>query len=166
MILAYIQGAKKILCRVYLKCKTGLQLTDSQLLEILRLLYGLADSGDYWHGTFLRHLKSDLGMQSTACNLSLFYKHIQSTLKGLVATHVDDNLSTGNKQFENETRVTSKKFDAKPRTYDNLTFAGVTISTNTDWSRIMQQTEYAHKIQLLNKGCTYEEFRSKRHELA
>lgn len=30
----------------------------------------------------------------------------------------------------------------------------------------MQQTEYAHKIQLLNKGCTYEEFRSKRHELA
>lgn len=30
----------------------------------------------------------------------------------------------------------------------------------------MQQTEYAHKIQHLDKTCTFEEFRFKRHELA
>lgn len=76
MTLAYIQGASKIMQQVYLKWKPGFQLTDDQLLEILRPLYGLADSGDYWHGTFLKHLKSDLNMQSTACDPSLFFKQI------------------------------------------------------------------------------------------
>lgn len=68
MTLAYIQGADQILRKVYIKCKPELQLRADQLLEVLRPLYGLADSGNYWHAAFLRHLKQDVGMQSTACD--------------------------------------------------------------------------------------------------
>lgn len=46
MTLAYIQGAKKILRRVYLKGIPEFQLTHDQLLQKLRPLYGLADSDD------------------------------------------------------------------------------------------------------------------------
>lgn len=166
MTLAYIQGAKNIMRKVYLKGELEFQPSDAQLLKILRPLYGLADSGDYWHANFLQHLKSDLNMQSTACDLSFFYKHMQAALHGLMATHVDDTLSAGNHKFDDETRITGIMFDAKPRTYDNLTFAGVTINTNPDGSRLMHQTEYAQKIQPLDKNCTYEEFRSRRHKLA
>lgn len=66
MTIAYMQGAEKILRKAYLKEKPEFQLKDDQLLEILRPLYGLADSGDYWHATFLKHLKSDTNMQSTS----------------------------------------------------------------------------------------------------
>lgn len=45
MTLAYIQGVKKILRKVYVKGKPELQLTEYQLLEALRPLYGLANSG-------------------------------------------------------------------------------------------------------------------------
>lgn len=166
MTLAYIQGAERILRKVYLKGKPEFQLAPNQLLEILRPLYGLADSGDYWHATFLRHLKQDLEMRPSACDLSLFFKQLNGSLQGLVATHVDDTLSAGNSGFEKYTQITAKRFDAKPREYENLTFAVVTIETNADGSRKMHQAQYANKLQVLHKECKYEEFRSRRHELA
>lgn len=60
-----------------MKGKPELQLPENQLLEILRPLYGLADSEDYWHDMFLGNIKGDLKMQSKACDLSLFFKHVQ-----------------------------------------------------------------------------------------
>lgn len=75
--LAYIQGAKRVLRKVYVKGKPEFQLVPDQLLETLTPLYGLSDSVDYWHTTFLRHLKKDLEMCSTACDLSLFFKQAQ-----------------------------------------------------------------------------------------
>lgn len=87
----------------------------SQLIEILCTFYWLADSGDYWHGTFLENLTADINMQSTACDLSLLYKHVRSTLHGSVATQVDVTIRNGDQQFENQTCITSENVDAKPR---------------------------------------------------
>lgn len=86
-------------------------------------------------------------------------------LQGIVATHVDDTLSAGDRIFEKDAQLTAKRFDAKPRQYDTLGFAGVSIETKSDGSRLMHQAKYAARIQLLDKGCSYEEFRSWRHEL-
>lgn len=47
---------------------------------------------------------------STVCDLSVFFKHAANKLQGLVATHVEDTLRTGNKKFEMETRATARKF--------------------------------------------------------
>lgn len=83
-----------------------------------------------------------------------------------MATHVDETLAAGCSTFEQETRKTAKQFDAKPREFQNLTFAGVSIETNSDGSRLMHQAQYADKIELLKKDCSFETFRSRRHELA
>lgn len=105
-------------------------------------------------------------MQTAANDLALFSKIIQSKLSGLTATHVDDTLSAGDASFEKLSQLTGKVFDAKPRQYENLTFAGVTVETMEDGSRLMHQADYGNKISLLEKGCTFEEFKSRRHELA
>lgn len=136
--------------------KQEFRLSSNQLLEILRSLYGLADSGDYWHATFLKHTKKDLGVSSTAWDLSLFFKQIHGSLHGFSATHVDDTLSAGNTKFETETRQTPKRFEAKPRPYDKLNFTGVASTTCEDGSRLIHQTEYAQKLQSLHEDCTYE----------
>lgn len=75
------------------------------LLETILPLYGPAGSGDYLHATFLRHIKPDLVMTLIASDLSLLYRtvQIQLQLHGLIATHVDDTLSTGTKLFEHQT---------------------------------------------------------------
>lgn len=96
----------------------------------------------------MKHLKKDLTMQSTACDLSLFFRIVQSRLQGITATHVDDTLSGGDPSFEKTTRLTGKIFDVKPREYDNVTFAGVTILTRNDGSRVMHQAEYGKKLEL------------------
>lgn len=166
MTVACIQGADEILRKIYVKGKPEFQLAPNQLLEILRPLYGLADSGDCWHETFLRHLKKGLGMNSTACDLSLFFKHIKGALHGIVATHVDDTLSSGDKIFEKESQVTGQRADSKPRQYDTLNLSGVSIETLRHGSRLMHQSQYAAKIELLHKNCGYEKFRSRPHELA
>lgn len=165
MTQAYLQGAERILRKVYIKGKPEFQLEDYELLEVLRPLYGLADAGDYWHAKFLRHLKKDLGMTTTASDLSFHFKRVQNELHGMIATHVDDTLCAGNRNFQKETLETARRFDAKSRELGTFTFAGVVITTTPDGSRTMHQYPYAKKLAVLDKKCSFPDFRSRRHEL-
>lgn len=45
------------------------RLDAGQLLKQLKPLYGLSDSGDYWHMTFSSHFMDDLKMVPTAGGL-------------------------------------------------------------------------------------------------
>lgn len=65
------------------------------LLGLLRPLYGLPDTGDYWHATFASHMKNELGMLQSFGDFALFFKHVNGELMGLASTYVDDNLLTG-----------------------------------------------------------------------
>lgn len=165
MTQAYLQGAERILRKVYIRGKPEFQLEYDELLEILRPLYGLADAGDYWHATFLRHLKGDLQMTTTATDLSFHFRRVQDALRGMIATHVDDTLGAGTPEFEQDTLKTASKFEAKPRELGNFTFAGVVIVTNKDGTRTMHQSPYAQKLDVLRGDCPFAEFRSRRHEL-
>lgn len=55
--------AGRIIRNVYVKGKPEFQLSANQLLQVLRLLYGLTDSVDYFPTTLLNNLKKDIGMQ-------------------------------------------------------------------------------------------------------
>lgn len=84
----------------------------------------------------------------------------------MTTTHVDDTLIALDPKLEKKTQLTGKFLDVKVREYENITFLWVTIVTRDDASRLMNQGEYRRKINLVDKLCSYEQFRSRRHEIA
>jgi hypothetical protein len=89
---AYLQSAEKLLRDVYIKQTKEFLMGPGQILKLLRPLYGLADSGDYWGRTLSNHMRKDLGMESTTGDPALFFKSIEEKLSGLCATYADDTL--------------------------------------------------------------------------
>ena len=71
---AYLQSASKLLHEFYLRPNKHLQAPAGYILKLLRPLYGLADSGDYWHATFAAHLKKNLRIQTVASDMSLLFR--------------------------------------------------------------------------------------------
>ncbi len=162
---AYLQSAEKLMREVYARPTKEFCLPSDQLLRLLKPLYGLPDSGDYWHSTFAKHLRDDLLMSCTAGDLSLFFKVVHGKLAGITGAYVDDTLGAGDEDFQKESEKTQEKFESKPREFDNFVFAGIEIEKTED-GFLMHQERYAQKIDLLSKDCTFSDFRSKRQELA
>ena len=158
---AYLQSAGTLLREVYLKPSKEFELSSNQLLKLLKPLYGLADSGDYWNFTFADHIKKDLHMTNTAGDLSLFFKSAHGKLCGLMGTYVDDSLLAGNHQFVQHTNKTLQKFDSKDREFDNTRFAGVYINTQKN-GFLLHQKEYIKRLKKASTSSTFREFRSTR----
>jgi hypothetical protein len=72
---AYLQSSENLKRKVYLKPSKEFELPSDHFLELLKPLYGLSDSGDYWNETITRHLKEDIEMSTISGDMSLFYKH-------------------------------------------------------------------------------------------
>ena len=162
---AYLQSADKLMREVYVKPSREFRLSHDKLLRLLKPLYGLSDSGDYWHVTFTRHLTEELGMTHTTGDLSLFFKVIHDELSGITGAYVDDTIGAGTPAFENTSRLTEQRFQSKEREFDSITFAGIEIDRK-EYGFIMHQTRFARKVKQLHLDCTYKQYRSKRQELA
>ena len=108
---AYLQSAQDLMRKVYLKPSKEFELSQDEILELVKPLYGLSDSGDYWNRTITRHLREDLNMNATVGDLSLFVKHIEDKLIGLTGIYVDDSLLCGNDAFLKETDKSLKKLN-------------------------------------------------------
>jgi Reverse transcriptase (RNA-dependent DNA polymerase) len=83
---AYLQSAEPLMRDVYFKPSAEFELSVTQVLNLLRPLYGLADSGDYWGRTLLNHLKEELRMKQTVGDPAMFFKMLDSKLQGICAT--------------------------------------------------------------------------------
>ncbi len=97
--LAYLQSVIKLLREVYLRPNKHLQAPAGYILKLLRPLYGLVDSGDYWHATFVEHLTKKLGMKTVSSDMSLFFRQARGQLTGILASYVDDTLACGDSSF-------------------------------------------------------------------
>lgn len=150
---------------VYVRPTKEFQLPSDQLLKLLKPIYGLSDSGDYWHATFSNHLIRDLGMTSTTGDLSLFFKVVEGQLREMTGAYVDDTIGTGTTKFEKESITTGERFLSKEKELGNFDFAGIEIE-KIDNGYLMHQKRFAQKITPSSKQCTFSEFRFKRHELA
>ena len=166
LTLSCIQGAERILRQVYVKQKPEFQLSTNELLQILRPMYCFSDSGEYWHSTFLKFLKIDLKMGRVAGDLSFFPNLMHGKIEGLIATHVDDTLVAGTKDFNQAAKRIEDRFDAKPREESDITFAGIHIEENEACSFTLHQGLYAERLKALRPDCTFEQFRSRRHKIA
>jgi hypothetical protein len=69
-----------------------IELTQDELLQIIKPLYGLSDAGDYWAETLVQHHIRALRMSQATADFSLFFRVIAGELEGLSGTHVDDLL--------------------------------------------------------------------------
>lgn len=69
----YLQSASKLTRDVYIKPKDGFELGCDKLLKLLEILYGLSDSGDYYHITTSNHLIDDLKMHPLTEGFGLLY---------------------------------------------------------------------------------------------
>ena len=61
--------------------------------------------------------------------VALFAK---KSLKCLFATYEEDSLVTGRIEFESETRQTGRKFETKPKVFNNIRFARIYVKKLQD----------------------------------
>jgi hypothetical protein len=79
VIQAYLQSACDLKRKVFVK-PNCIDLDPDELLQIMKPLYGLADSRDYWAQTFGRHHLTDLRMTQATGDFSLFSKRAEGAL--------------------------------------------------------------------------------------
>lgn len=66
---AYLQGGDNLQREVFVKPPAEFELKINQILKLMKLLYELTDSGDYWHHTLNRYLRDDMEMSPTTRDL-------------------------------------------------------------------------------------------------
>ena len=161
---AYLQSTEKLMRDVYIKPSPEFKLSPNQLLKLLKPLYGLADSGDYWGRTLRKHLLNDIGMSASTTDGALFFKKIANQLAGLCATHVDDCLHAGNEKYLQISESIERKFQCRDREFDKIQFSGVNIETYNDGFCIHQE-RYIHTIETLPKDVNFAHYSSLRAKL-
>ncbi len=129
VIQSYIQSLEKLQRKILIKPPKEFNLKQNELLELLKPLYGLAESGDYWGRSFRHHLIKELGMNTGISDAALFYKKLGEKLIGLCANYVDDTLHAGTEEYAKLCNKTEEKFKCKEREWDNVQFAGVQVET-------------------------------------
>lgn len=167
---AYLQ-AKDLLTRVvYLRPKPEdmhlFGLATGYILKLLKPLYGLCDSGDYWNKTIDDHLTDDLGMEKAVSDVSLYFRFENGKLIGITGNYVDDNINAGNDKFQKESKITLEKFESKPRTFDTFSFFGTQVSTIKPGEFFLSQSHYMKSLTTLPKDADITQFRRARSMLA
>lgn len=116
------------------------------LLRLNKPLYGIHDSGDYWGSTFECHVRSDLGMEPTTGDISLYTKEKSGVIIGLLGIYFDDCFFAGNDEFFKIIKETMGKFEANPLRWHKFEFLGTRINRVIDAFKqrilIINQFEY------------------------
>ncbi len=122
------------MCEIYMK--PAKELFPKHILQLMKTLYGLADSGDRWYFTLKEHHLKDIKMLPSDGDLILYSSHTGDRLIGLSGVYVDDTLQAGDRDFQEWTRRTSEKFDATPRQSWKGKFAGMDFGQSNYLSRV------------------------------
>jgi Reverse transcriptase (RNA-dependent DNA polymerase) len=127
---AYIQSTHNLTRDIFINPEGAIELPADHVMKLLKQLYGLCDAGDHWSRIYHKHLMEDLNLKQTVNDPALFFKVVDEKLESLCATSVDDPLTAGTPGFLAQTTLTERKFESKPRKFDNVTYSGVNIHSN------------------------------------
>lgn len=162
---AYLQSKDKLTRKIFIKPKKKdldtFQISPDYLLELIRPLYGVCDAGDYWGETIESHVVNDIGMKPLISDPSLYVKTGDDGPEGITGSYVDDCLHAGNEEFQKTTEVSLKKFDSKPRVYDNFDFFGTQIKTEQG-NFFVGQEYYTRNMSSVPSNATFADFRRHR----
>jgi Reverse transcriptase (RNA-dependent DNA polymerase) len=95
---AYLQSAEDLKREIYVRPDV-MKLPPYELLQFVKPLYGLEDSGDYWHKTLTAHHITKLLMEQSTGDFSFFFRKKDKELYGMSGTHVDDIFSSWKRLF-------------------------------------------------------------------
>lgn len=91
---AYLQSASKLQRSVFIKPNI-IDLQPNELLQVIKPLYGLTESGDYWAETNSKFHIHNLLMEHSTGDFSLFFRTIMDKLVSISGSYVDDILQAG-----------------------------------------------------------------------
>jgi hypothetical protein len=138
----YLQAAVDLLRKIFTK-QDLLNLGEDELLQVIKPLYGLSDSGDYWAETIPAHHIDDLLMTQATAEFSLFFKSLDGKLIGASGVHVDDLLQIGTLDFRRQAIAKlGAVFDGKNPETMPFTFTGLEISRKNNGSIAVDQRNY------------------------
>jgi len=161
---AYLQSAGTLERDVYIdKPAPELHLSSDQALKLLRPLYGLADSGDFWYRELSKHHR-DMGMTTLTTDSSTWLKFSDNVLEGISGVYVDDVVQAGTPTFDRLTDLLSSHYDAKEKSYGDGRIAGIEFHCDNDGISV-NQSQYLRTLNPLPSDATYEDFRSARMKL-
>jgi len=170
---AYLQSQDAFSRLLFLRPRPGdrhlFDLRDDELLKLELPLYGVCDAGDYWDATFTDHVATDLGMVPLTSDPALCSKRFAGGgLSGLLGYYVDDCLMAGDPPFQELTKRTLTRFQAKAGTLDDAEFVGVRVTTAKSPSPrfAIDQRAYADTLKRLPADATFKAFRSGRASVA
>lgn len=124
----YIQSLTRLERRFFIRAPKELGLPDDMVLEGVRPLYRIPQSGLHWYLTYLSHHLETLGMIKSKVDPCVLIRRERKNLKGLVLLQVDDSLGFGDNQFLDQEDEASTRFNSKPRiplTEQPSTFNGI-----------------------------------------
>lgn len=162
---AYLQSGSKLQRAVYIKPDI-IELDQNELIQILKPLYGLSESGDYWCETNSKFHIHELLMQQATGDFGLFFKTIMDKLVCISGSYVDDILQAGTAEEKKIIQQKFKeKFDATFSDKKTFTYTGMKVDTSNPQLRTLSQSEYINRLEYLDKNASFKKYRSLRARL-
>jgi hypothetical protein len=141
-----------------------LELTPEHALKLIKPLYGLADSRDFWYRELAQHHRI-MGMLQLTTDSSLRLIFTDNVLQGLSDVYVDDVVQAGTPTFDRLSDSLGDVYDAKNKEYGDGRIAGIQFYCDKDGMRV-NQSQYLRSLKLLPADADFDEFRSTRMKLA
>eukprot|EP00171_Calliarthron_tuberculosum_P003375 IDg3375t1 len=162
----YLQPACD-LQRKYILKPDVLGLADNELVQIIRPLYGLPESGEYWYETLTHHHRERLRFKQSTSDFALFFRSVADKLVAISGAYVDDIIQAGTKEEkERILRITKQHFDVDFKEDTKLQYVGLQIDLRDQETREISQRKFIERLQTLSVPTSYAEYRSMRARVA
>lgn len=163
---AYLRAVCRLQRKVF-TCPEVLDLSPEELIQIILPMYGLTESGDYWHETLHYHHMSNLRIRQSTGDFSLFYRRIANRLIALSGSY-DDDLTQACPDKQNSTMLRSlrQQFDISVNDSNEIIVTGLKMDLRRKEIRSLSQRQYIARLSFLPGHSSFSQFRSTRARLA
>lgn len=121
----------------------------SEVVELVKCVYGLVDAPRHWWKCFSGTLK-ELGMRQSELDPCTFHWYYEGVLAGVVALHVDDMVIGGSDMFHEKVLLKLRdKYPFKHWKVGGGSFLGRELKQLDDGTIVCGQKEYAQKVETI-----------------
>ena len=140
----YLKSASNLKRQVYTRPES-IELGPDELLQVLRPLYGLTDSGDYWCDMNSRFHVDKLRMQQSTGDFPLFFRRLCNRLVDVSGTYVDDVIQGGTHEQKRRLQALfAREFDIKLSDDKTFTYVGLECDSKDPSERRISQEKHVN----------------------